>query len=385
MSNILDYIDWRGDLSFADAPFNEVDNLILSEFCYLDLSGIVSGSMRSSPVTLSDAVEKFFREREGQDLSIGLLIPTAIFPLARKMAESRRYKGIRLWGYVNEISISYEQQFSAVCADLDRNTTFVAFRGTDDTIIGWKEDFNMALSPEVPAQMLASFYIDSVARHNRKKLILGGHSKGGNLAVYASVKCHPDTSDRITAVYSNDGPGFTEGFLNLPRYKLMQSRIHSIVPQGSVVGMLLEHTEDHAVVASVNKGVLQHDGFSWKVLGDHFVRVGELSGDSVFTSKTVSSWLAGMDPAERREFVDALFDVLFSTNATTLEELNHDKPGFFKALSQIDPAKRKLINDRLGDLFKEGRNTIGSWINNLFADIRQSIDARQKKNQKPKQ
>lgn len=379
MANILDYIEWRGDLSMEDSPFNEVDNLILSEFSYLDMSDIVSQDMSDEPITLSTAVERFFQDKDPQELSLGLILPGAIFDMAKLMAKATRFKDLLLWGFVNHVDRSSELQFSAICIDIDHRTTFVSYRGTDDTIIGWKEDFNMALNPHVPSQLMAADYVETVAHHTKNKLILGGHSKGGNLAVFAAANACRRTCKRILQVYSNDGPGFSTGFLSSEGYERIKDRVVSIVPQGSIVGLLLEHLEDHIVVASSSRGVLQHDGYSWLVKGNRFVRSSGLDQESLLINRTVNSWLSTMDDAQKRQFADSLFDILFSSDATTLEELNKDKRKFFKALSSVDASKRKFVNERLGQLFREGRMALGSMLESTLLEISDSLFNRSKK------
>ncbi len=379
MANIIDYIDWRGDLPIPVSPANEVDFLILSELAYLDFSDIISSDMEAEPVTISDAVTRYFGQRDGQDLSLGLVLPNAILDMAKRMADSPRFKDMPMWGYVNDIDIGTEIQFSAVCIDIDSKTTFVSYRGTDDTLIGWKEDFNMALSQEVPAQYTAVDYVNRVAQHTRSKLILGGHSKGGNLAVYAAAKCSAKARKRLINAYSYDGPGFTKGFLSTSEYLAVQDRVVSIVPQDSIVGMLLEHLEDHIVVASSSKGLLQHDGCTWQVIGPGFVRSQGLSDESILMNRTVNAWLASMDDEQKREFTDTFFDILFSSDATTLDELNRDKRKFLRALANVDSAKRKFVNDKLAALFREGKQTLTGMIESTIREIRENLLSKGKK------
>lgn len=379
MANILDYIDWRGDLPMEVSPVNEVDVLILSELAYLDFSNIISSDMEAEPVTICDAVTRYFEEHEDQDLSLGLILPSAIFDMAKRMANSPRFKDLPMWGYVNDIDMSTEIQFSAVCIDINRKTTFVSYRGTDDTLIGWKEDFNMALSPEIPAQYTAVDYVNRVARHTRNKLILGGHSKGGNLAVYAAAKCSARTRKRLINAYSYDGPGFTKGFLSTTDYRTIQNRVVSIVPQDSIVGMLLEHLEDHIIVASSSRGLLQHDGYTWQVIGSQFVRSQGLSEESILINRTVNAWLASMDDDQKRQFTDAFFDILFSSDATTLDEINRDKRKFLRAMANVDSSKRKFVNDKLAALFREGKQTIASMIESTLKEIKENLFSKAKK------
>ena len=207
MANILEYLDWRGDLTLSERPFNEVDNLILAEICYLDFSGFVPAGFQTQQVTLQAAASAYFTAHP--ETNMGVLVPDQIPVLVEHAAKTARFGDIRLLGYVNRIDEETQTQFSAVTMLLPDGSAYVAFRGTDDTIVGWKEDFNMAFTPEIPAQKYAAEYLRQVsAALPFRPLLVGGHSKGGNLAVYASVFCGQEVQKRILAVYNNDGPGF---------------------------------------------------------------------------------------------------------------------------------------------------------------------------------
>jgi hypothetical protein len=201
----------------------------------------------------------------------------------------------------------------------------------------------MAFTPIVPAQAQASRYLESVLRALPHSLRLGGHSKGGNLAVYAAI--HTDAADRtrILEVYNNDGPGFHRQMLSSEAYSSMQSRIRSIVPESSIVGMLLDHEEPYRIVKSSAKGLFQHDGFSWELVGDHFTTLRQLSDESRTVDRTIKMWLAGMDNTAREEFVDSMYDLLCATNARTLTELNTDRKTLLASLRGIDPKARDML------------------------------------------
>ena len=188
MANILDYLDWRGDLTLSERAFNEVDNLILAEICYLDLSGFAPAGFETQQVTLREAWDAYFAAHPTTDM--GVLVPAQIPVLVQKAAQTARFGSLRLLGYVNRIDEETQTQFSAMTMLLPDGSAYVAFRGTDDTIVGWKEDFNMAFTPEIPAQRYAADYLQQAAAALAfRPLLVGGHSKGGNLAVYAAVFC----------------------------------------------------------------------------------------------------------------------------------------------------------------------------------------------------
>lgn len=343
MANVFDYLDWRGDVAFSGAPFNEIDNLILAQLCFLDLSSIVPSDPAGACVRLEDAVDRYLILHPLESTSMGFIVPETIPHMAIKAAKSRRFRDICVCAFVNRIDAAREEQFSATTYLLGDGTAYVAYRGTDDTLIGWKENFNMGFKDTIPAQADAVHYLNDVLRALPHPVRVGGHSKGGNLALYASVYADPALRERILDVYSNDGPGFSSGILHSEEYRTIKPRVHSIVPESSVVGMLLDHEENYQVVKSTAKGLFQHDGFSWQLIGDHFVTLESRSAESQYIDKTLKAWLSDMDDEHREKFVDALYTVLSATNAQTLSELNAGRKAFFASLFTIDAETRDIL------------------------------------------
>lgn len=360
MASILDYLDWRGDITFAERPFNEVDNLLLAELSYLDFGGIVPADFAAA-VPLSDAVAAFTKRTPHADM--GVLVPDKIPGLAQKMAASARFRDVLLSGYVCKLDEQTETQFAALCAALPDGTVYAAFRGTDDTIVGWKEDFNMGFLPIVPSQREAADYLRlAAAAFPSQKLRAGGHSKGGNLAVYAAVWCGKSVQDQLLAVYNNDGPGFHTSLLDRPEHQRIANRIQTILPESSVVGMLLEHEESYQVVRSNQVGLMQHDGFSWQVLGTQFVHLSGLTEGGRIVDSALRDFVRGLDQEQRIRFVDALFEVLTCTNAETLTDL---KDGGFrtaysmlKTVRSLDPDTRQALSGTLGLLVRSGAKSV---------------------------
>ena len=344
MANLLDYLDWRGDLTLEQSPFNEVDNLILAELSFVDFKDIVPGPGKGDSVTLRDAAERFFaRFPEGEKIDMGVLVPGAIPDMLRKMADSRRFGDMKLNCFVDWLDVGKGEQFAALAVETGDRALYLSFRGTDDTLAGWKEDFELACMPEVPAQKKATEYVTAVAKQfPRKKIRLGGHSKGGNLAVYSGVFCPESIQKRIIAVWSNDGPGFHTDLLDLPEHRRIADRIYSIVPKSSVVGMLLEHEEDYTVVDSSQQGLMQHDGFSWEVLGDHFVKLRSVTRQGHLNDLTLKEWVHNMPLDQREKFVDGLFTVLSASGAVTLTDLKEES---LKAAGAMVRAMKDMEKD----------------------------------------
>ena len=348
MANFMDYLDWRGDLSFAASPFCEVDNLIFSMLAFVDYTGIVSDDPLDGPERLSRCGDRFFAMHP-EGLDYGVIIPQKINDLLRKAASSPRFGEVYVTGYRNEVDETAGKQFSAVTFLLPDNSLFVAFRGTDDTLVGWREDFQLSFTTPVPSQKSAVRYLEEMSRLYRGKIRLGGHSKGGNLAVFAAAFSHPDVKERILTAYSNDGPGFTEEIVAREEYTSMENRIITFVPQSSIVGMLLAINGDYRVVKSTSPMLLQHDPSSWQIIGPHFETMPGLSEDGERNSRRFRAWMKNMDHEDRRVFTDTLFHVLEATGAQTLRDLTEDT---FKSISALIRTIRELKPEQRSEMLR---------------------------------
>ena len=354
MPNILDYLQWRADVPFSVSPFNEVDCLVFSEMVFADLNGIVPGSTTEEGVSVSEAGKAYFKRYPKDDVKLGLIVPSEIRVLLRRMAGSERYGELLLSAFVDRIDESVQKQFAAITVRLDKKHIFVAFRGTDDTLVGWKENFNMSFLEAIPAQLDAVAYLERVAKaHPRAQILVGGHSKGGNLAIYAAAHANKTVKKRIEKVYSLDGPGYRREVVQSEQYQEIQSRICNIIPQTSVIGRLLEHDDHYTVVHSSASGLWQHDGFSWQVSAKGFVPAPALSKESEMIDRSLKKWVDGMTPEQREEFVDALYNILTTTNAKTLMELTQDRNWLWKLMSASDPQDRKTVLGALTHLTGE--------------------------------
>lgn len=358
MGNLLDYLDWRGDLTLQQSPFNEVDNLILAELSYLDFRGIVPAADEGGSVELWQAADAFFAKYPpGTKIDLGVLLPDELPVMLDKMAVSTRFSTMRLSCYEESLDEEQGEQFAALTVETGDGLLYLSYRGTDDSLAGWKEDFELACRPEVPAQKKAVEYLKSVARRfPRRKLRLGGHSKGGNLALYAAVFCPERLQRRITAVWSNDGPGFHTDLLALPAYQRIGEQVISIVPKSSIVGMLLEHVEDYTVVDSDQRGLMQHDGFSWQVMGSQFIHLRQVTEQTALCNQELRVWVHALSVEQREKFVEALFQVLSVSGAKTLTDLKEDRfksaGTMIKAMKDLDKETREGLWKFLGILFK---------------------------------
>lgn len=356
MGNIIDYIQWRGDLSFVQSPFNEVDNLILSCFAYVNLDQIeqVQGI---KGITIAAVSELFFATKSHDELKEDKSFVRRAPYLMRYMAASRRFSGCIVKNYVNEVIEEESQQFSAMEIFLEDGTSYVAFRGTDDTVIGWKEDFNMS-NGTVPAQLRAAEYLEDIGWKTERMMRVGGHSKGGNLAIYASAKCSPMVRSHILEIYTNDGPGFPENFFSEEETSQILPRITRIIPEFSVFGTILKQEKEPIIIVSDEKNILQHDGFSWMVAGPAFIRAEKQDKRAVFFNEILHKWIDDMDVSQRNNLINELFSVIEAAEVETLSQLQEcgikGLTAMLRALEKITPDSRNIIQELIVALFAGG-------------------------------
>lgn len=364
MANTLDYLDWRGDLSLETAPFCEVDSLLLSQLAYLPMDGLVPGRQAQGSAPLPEVMAALTQSKaEKAVLEHYRALGQNYRLLAEKLKNCPRFRDVRLCRFANDFDEAQQKQFSAVSVLLPDGCVSIAYRGTDNTLVGWKEDFNMSFITPVPAQREAVQYLAETAHAFPKAALrLGGHSKGGNLAVYAAAFCGAGIQSRILSVHSHDGPGFQQGVMDNDGYRAVNGRITTFVPQSSVVGMLLEHEEEYVVVHSTGSGPFQHDSFSWEVLGPAFVKEEGTSAGSRMFDETLKDWLSRMDATQREQFSDALFELFGAAGATTLKELTAS-PGktagaVLGKLAGLDADTRGVLLETLGELMSATGKTL---------------------------
>jgi hypothetical protein len=245
---------------------------------------------------------------------------------------------------------------------MDDGTCFVAYRGTDATLVGWKEDFNMGFTDEVPAQRESVNFLNDVAGRVEGVLRVGGHSKGGNLAVYASLFCEDGVRARIREIFNNDGPGLTSRMQDCLNCAEIFPRLHTYLPQTSIIGMLMEHNESYQVVRSEGVGIMQHDPFTWQTARNDFVKEGGLRAGSLYVDKTIKQWVASVSQEDRKAFIDAVYRILSATGAKSFNDLFG---GWRKNLAAIltetagfEPETRRLLRRVVGLLFASGAKNL---------------------------
>ena len=362
MGIIFDYLDQVAYDSIYDTPFNELDMLMLTELTYLPFDQIVSDQM--SP----DCTCRLFEAAEKVPQDLSMLVTKNRLKLLEKAASSTRFKNIKLMGYVNDIDPDVQKQFAAMIFKIKPDSYVLTFRGTDDSIIGWKEDFHMTYMDQVPAQKTAVNYLRKAMDALAGQFILTGHSKGGNLASYAASQIEPEYQERIQSIYSYDAPGLNHSVITSQGYQTISDKIKRYIPQGSIVGMMLETPKQAQIVKSTAIGGLaQHDTFTWQISDQTFVLLDNLNPDSLQVDKTLKNWVDSVSDEELKDFFDLFFGLILDAgissinDLTKLENFNKILTVFENANALTDPEREMLT--RLAKLLVDMRYQ--SWKDDI--------------------
>ena len=348
-NNIIDYVRTQLD-TFEERDVCRLDSLVLSQLAYFRLPEGVADTAENA-IALKD----LYRADWFGAMCSKVYDPKSSVELLTAVAASPRFREVLVSGYVSKVNEVAEQQFSAMTFSLYEDATFVAFRGTDNTLVGWKEDFNISFSTSIPSQKSALRYLERVAGRTSGKLWCGGHSKGGNLAVYAGVMSTPTTRERIVRCYSHDGPGFSAETMSDPRWTGAAELVDKSIPQSSLVGMIFERQEnDYSVVRSQSKGFSQHDPFSWEIEGCDFVVEEQIGYGARHVDSTVNEWLATTSTEERERFVDAIFTVVGAAGQDSFADIKAtwrtSMPKMAMAARDLDPQDRKIVMEAAVEL-----------------------------------
>lgn len=353
--NIIDYLNEYADVSLKDEPMNDVDSLVLCQFAYLKFDGLVPAVTENArPVSLQQLYEhpdyeKLYGDERYEKNNRALF---------EAMLKCERFCNMKLNCYINiiENQADFETQFSAVTFLLEDGTMYVAYRGTDENIVGWKEDFNMAFLSPVPGQEFAVKYLNMVTKQLPRDFYIGGHSKGGNLAVYAAMNCFPQAQQRILKIYSMDGPGFRPEVLERCDFGRIEDRTCKILPHSSLVGMLFEKDIRYQVVESRTFGLAQHNPFTWLVQDGQFVTVSDIYETRRFMDNTLNEWILSLDERSLRTFVDTLFQILSASESDNLIDftanLKRSMTGVLGAVKGLDEDTQKALIQTVKSLFE---------------------------------
>ena len=351
MADMLDYIRWRGDLPFTVSPPNEVDAVIFSTLSYIPFRGRTVFHPEEA-IPFSEAVEEFFSYPEPPNY----IRAQRDLDLLKAAGESVRFGNTRITEYRPKFIKEQDTQFAGVTFLLDDGSLFVTFRGTDNTLVGWKEDLSMSFRSVIPSQALAKQYLQDVLMTHSGPVRVSGHSKGGNVAVYAVSQSAPVIRDRVLEVYNQEGPGFSAEFLEDPGYRSILPKIRTYLPQGSMIGVVLYRAEPVIIVQSHDTGIMQHDPFSWNICGTAITRMDALNANSRFFRLTMENWLAGFDMDDRVRLVNMLYDLLTSGDVEVMDDILQPKSliNYVARLRGSELIRKYLASD-LNSLLKAAR------------------------------
>lgn len=344
-ATMTDYVDWRGDLSFTVDKLNEVDCLIFATLSYIDYDQSefsVTANLASAP-TLSQVYS---------DVKNVKCFGTMFMPLCHQCAMSTRFKDTKVMYHKSIVDLEEHTQFSATTFVLPNGEIVVAFRGTDDSLVGWQEDFNMAVGT-IPAHKYARRYLCDIAEAIADKPIyVVGHSKGGNLAVWAAAHLYDIYADRLKKVYDFDGPGFYGDFTESDEYRAIIDKTTKYVVDASIIGMLLSSSTEQIVVESVrHNSMLQHMTNTWNVLGTKLCRLKERSSRGLNSQAVIEELIDSLTFEERKQFTVLLADIVSSSNIQNFRELKSIEtiPKFFETIknSASNEEEKKLVQSIL--------------------------------------
>lgn len=380
--NIIDYALLNAHKDFDKLPFSKIDGLIFSQLSYLSFDNIVPDlKNRGKGLLLSQVTEHENYE--------------AIFPLERTaernkkllntVAYSNRYGKIRVNYYDDIFDIEKDTQFCAITFIFPNGDACIAFRGTDSTITGWKENFNMWYMSPVAAQKLSVTYVEKVAKKIKGNITLVGHSKGGNLAIYAGTMCSDSAKKKIIEIQSFDSPGFTKEFIESEKHIATEEIIAKYIPEESLIGLLLNNRENYRIIKSDESGIMQHDPFTWVIENNDFVTGEKVYMRAQFFDATFNDWVYGSSPEEREKFVEALFKMIQAANAENAtsfidwaDNLKSNAPLIYENLKDLDPETRTLVIKGFGNLFSSINKNVKSAPKALWTDTLKKLKVNQK-------
>ena len=360
--NIMDYITMRGDLTFAQSDFNSVDALILSQIAYNNIDGLVSADFKQK-ITLEELAKKFTALKDYETrCNMGAMINPLTPQLLQAAAKSRRFKKVKVSGFVNKIDEAAIEQFCAITYQLDSDRYVIALRGTDDTLVGWYEDFNLGYMDEVPAQRDTREYVQGAMSALKGNFIITGHSKGGNLSVKGGMSVPKKSLGRLLKVYNFDGPGFFAPVYEHPEFQQIKDKVFAYFPEFCVVGLMFEHVRQYKIVACSAEGILQHDPFTWNVLGPEFETAAAFDEASEIFYSSFNAWAKKMTPQERKKFIDTLFEVFYASGAKTNYEIDQNKivcgGKMLAKLAELKETERKAVTRAIKVFVKVAKDNI---------------------------
>ncbi len=374
MANINNYLEWRGDIPLSsDFPFNEVDSMIMARFSYL-LFDKIEMKKKETIKSISLKMKDFPNEK---------FLYNGDKEMITNLGESERFKNLIVTDFVKNNNRKQEKQFGAIVIHLSDSELYISYIGTDLTIYGWKEDFNMGFMEHVPCQLMGLDYLKEIAaKYPNKKIRIGGHSKGGNVAIYAAITAPREIQNRIIKVYNYDGPGFNKKIIEEYETKNIIDKIETYIPQDSIIGRVLYHKEKTTIVLSLEKGIYEHDIFSWQITRDNLIKLAKNTDMSETIDKTLTEWVETTTDKQREILIDAIFEIFYSTDADTFADmtsnLGKNIPKIMKKYTEIPESDKKVVSDMLFRIVKTNMHVKIKEEQKKFEDFKNEYIAKGK-------
>lgn len=348
MKNMLDYIKEFGHVSFEERAFSEIDALVLTELEYLPLEKVVPSDENGENFVTVKEIAEYMQEHKQELFDENpMMITQERHEVSQVIADAPRFQSLKFFGVVSEWDKDTTKQFAAVTVEVEPSVRLVVFRGTDETLIGWKEDFLMTYSPLVAAQTDAKEYLAKQASLWDGDLMISGHSKGGNLAIYAAATQEEDVQLRIVDIFCFDSPGLYRSVLETKGYQNIVPLAMRYIPQDSLVGLMLESEVPYVIVKSNATGAMQHSAMTWEIEDGQFIKMEKLTKNSQLNDQTFKKWTESLSDEELELFWNVFFELLFNAGIDTVNDLYgqfmHYVQEFLKAAGEMDEEKRELL------------------------------------------
>ena len=371
MGNLITYVQQYEAQTFQEKLVTDIDILVLTEIAYLPFDEIVSSSFEEkTAISLNQLGKEFETIKEKEHKNNPFMITKERIQLLDVVSKSLRFKDVKVFGFMNDIDDELTKQFAAVCYQWEEESRWIIFRGTDESLTGWKEDFMMTYSDLIPAQIDAIEYLRKQAELFSGSLNISGHSKGGNLSLYASAMQEEDIQHRIQQIYCWDAPGVHRSILNTEGYQRVVSKAKRYIPQDSIVGLMLESQVPYHIIESQGSGISQHSALMWNIEDDHFVELTELTRNSQLTDQTFKQWTEVVSDEDLKLFFDTFFELFFEMGVETVNDVYYNfrlyMQKFFEKAYQMDTEKREILL-RVGRLLFQIRYEI--WKDTLSISV----------------
>ena len=371
MGNLITYVQQYEAQTFQEKLVTDIDILVLTEIAYLPFDEIVSSSFEEkTAISLNQLGKEFETIKEKEHKNNPFMITKERIQLLDVVSKSLRFKDVKVFGFMNDIDDELTKQFAAVCYQWEEESRWIIFRGTDESLTGWKEDFMMTYSDLIPAQTDAIEYLRKQAELFSGSLNISGHSKGGNLSLYASAMQEEDIQHRIQQIYCWDAPGVHRSILNTEGYQRVVSKAKRYIPQDSIVGLMLESQVPYHIIESQGSGISQHSALMWNIEDDHFVELTELTRNSQLTDQTFKQWTEVVSDEDLKLFFDTFFELIFEMGVETVNDVYYNfrmyMRQFFEKAYQMDTEKREILL-RVGRLLFQIRYEI--WKDTLSISV----------------